>query len=227
MRRLRKVWFILPILLLAYLAVAAAWAWTAFDDALRAAPAIETVQLSDRQAAILLRVEDPAFYEHAGLSIGHGQGVATITSALARELFLGDARLDGAQGMFQSLYRGVFACCKRVDLGRDVMALVLDARMSKRQQLARYTATIYMGRHEGRQLKGLAQAALGYLGKPLEAASEDEFVRLVAMIKAPNHYHPSRKPAALAQRVARIQALLSGRCEADGWFDTEFRACAP
>lgn len=227
----RKIWRRLPpliaLFLLAYLAVVAAWAWTAFDAARALVPLTETVMLSERQAAILLRVEDPSFYEHRGLSIGQGQGVATISSAVARDLYLGKGRLDGVPGSLQAFYRGVFACCKRIDLGRDVMALVLDARMSKREQLARYTATVYMGTHQGRQLTGLAQAARSYLDKPVETTTDEEFIRLVAMIKAPNQYHPSRNPAALAQRTARIQALLLGRCEPGGWFDTDFEACAP
>jgi membrane carboxypeptidase/penicillin-binding protein len=229
-KRLHKTWLRVPaflaMLLLAYLATAAIWAWSVFDAAVQSSPPAQTVRLSDRQLAILLRVEDPSFYDHAGLSIGQGQGVATISSAVARELFLGDGRLEDVSGMFQTFYRGVFDCCKRIDLGRDVMALVLDARMPKREQLARYVARVYMGRHEGRQLSGLGQAARSYLGKPVEAATDEEFVRLVAMIKAPNHYHPTRNPAALAQRAARIQALLRGACEPDGWFDTDFAACA-
>ncbi len=228
MTHARKAWWRLPmllaLLLLAYLAVAAVWAWSAFDDARRLVP-MEAVELSNRQAAVLLRVEDPDFYWHHGLSLGQGQGVATISSALARELFLGKDRLDGVPGMMQTFYRGVFDCCKRIDLGRDMMALVLDARMSKREQLQRYSATVYMGTHEGQQLKGLAQAARSYLGKPLEATADEEFIRLVAMIKAPNHYHPMRNHAALAQRVARIQVLLSGRCAPHSWLDTEFEAC--
>ena len=225
-KRWRRLPALLAIFLLAYLAVAATWAWTAFDDALGLVPPTETVALSKRQAAILLRVEDPRFYAHSGLSIGQGQGVATISSAVARDLFLGKVRLDGVPGMLQAFYRGVFDCCKRIDLGRDMMALVLDARMSKREQLARYTATVYMGTHQGRQLTGLAEAARSYLGKPIQAVTDEEFIRLVAMIKAPNHYHPARNPAALAGRAARIQALLLGNCEPDGWFDTDFAGCA-
>ncbi|KFC73590.1 transglycosylase domain-containing protein [Massilia sp. LC238] len=230
MSRARKAWWRLPmllaLLLLAYLAVAAVWAWSAFDDARRLVPLTHEVELSNRQAAVLLRVEDPDFYGHHGLSLGQGQGMATISSALARELFLGKDRLDGVPGMMQTFYRGVFDCCKRIDLGRDMMALVLDARMSKREQLQRYSATVYMGTHEGQQLKGLAQAARSYLGKPLEATTDEEFIRLVAMIKAPNHYHPSRNAAALDERAGRIQALLLGSCAPDGWFDTDYEGCA-
>ncbi|MCC2957865.1 transglycosylase domain-containing protein [Massilia sp. IC2-477] len=227
MKRWRRALLLVAALVLAYLALAGAWAWMVFDAARAAAPVTADAPLSTRQSTILLRVEDPTFFEHAGLSIAPGQGVATISSALARDLFLGDSRLDGAGGLLQRFYRGVFDCCKRIDLGRDVMSLVLDARMSKQEQLARYVATVYMGTHEGRQVKGLEGAARSYLGKPLAATSEEEFVRLVAMIKAPNGYHPVRSPDALAQRSARIQSLLAGRCAPKGWFDTEFIDCGP
>ena len=226
MRRLRRGFVLAIALVLVYLALAGAWAWTVFDQALALAPAGETASLSERQTAILLRVEDPTFFEHAGLSIAPGQGVATISSALARNVFLGEGRLGGASGALQGVYRAMFNCCKRIDFGRDVMTLVLDARMSKDDQLARYVATVYMGTHAGRQVHGLAPAALAYPGKPLGAVSEEEFIRLVAMIKAPNQYHPVRGPEALAQRTARIDALLAGRCAPSGWFDTEFTDCA-
>lgn len=227
MKRLRRLLLLLPAFLLAYLAVVSMWAWSAFDDAIASAPVTEAVQLSARQAAILLRVEDPTFYEHAGLSIGQGQGVATISSAVARDVFIGQGRLGGVSGVLQAFYRGVFSCCKRIDLGRDMMALVLDARLPKSEQLARYTATVYMGTNQGEQVNGLAQAARSYLGKPLEETTEPEFIRLVAMIKAPNQFHPVKNPAALAARVARIEALLSGQCAPNGWLDTDFAGCGP
>lgn len=225
MKRWRRGLLLLAALVLAWLALAGAWAWTVFDDALLLEPPGEAAPLSERQTAILLRVEDPTFFEHPGLSIAPGQGVATISSALARDIYLGAGRLGGAGGALQGVYRAMFDCCKRIDLGRDVMTLVLDAKMSKHEQLARYVATVYMGTHAGRQVQGLAQGARSYLDKPLDAASEEEFVRLVAMIKAPNQYHPVRDPDALAQRAARIQALLAGHCAPTGWFDTEFKAC--
>jgi len=225
--RWRKAILLALALVLAYLALAGAWAWAVFDEIRAAAPVAAGAPLSARQTAILLRVEDPTFFEHAGLSIAPGQGAATISSAVARDLFLGESRPDGASGALQRFYRGVFDCCKRIDLGRDVMTLVLDARMSKRDQLARYVATVYMGTQDGRQVQGLEQAARSYLGKPLAATTDVEFVRLVAMIKAPNRYHPVRAPSALAQRSARIAALLAGRCAPSGWFDTEFEDCPP
>ena len=99
MKRSLKLLLIVPALVLAYLAIAALWARASFDAALASVPLPQSAPMSERQTAILLRVEDPAFFEHHGLSIGSGQGLATISS-------------------------------------------VLDARLSKREQLARYTTSV-------------------------------------------------------------------------------------
>jgi hypothetical protein len=49
----------------------------------------------------------------------------------------------------------------------------------------------------------------------------------VAMIKAPNTYHPVRHRAAYEQRVRRVNAVVIGRCAPDGLFDTTYAHCAP
>ncbi|SHH54236.1 transglycosylase domain-containing protein [Massilia sp. CF038] len=215
----------LPGLLLAYLAVVALWAWSALDASLAAFPA-PAHTLSPRQSSILLQIEDPTFFTHHGVSLADGQGVTTLTSAMARDLFLMHGALDGVQGAMQGFYRAVFNCCKKVDIGRDVMALVLDARVGKQRQLDMYAASVYLGTQEGRQIHGLTEAAQAYLGKPLAQASEQEFAGLVGMIKAPNQYHPLRQRAAFEARLHRVEAVLAGRCHPDGVFDTEFKTCA-
>lgn len=196
------------LVLATYLAIAATWAWQAFPSAARALPPPSPVPLSSHQVEILLKVEDPDFYNHSGLSAWSGQGLATITSSLARSVYLGDTQFDGAMGALQRFYRGVFDCCKKVDIGRDVMALVLDRKMSKPQQLAAYSTLVYMGTQEGRQLHGFESAALSYYNKPLDRLTEQEFVGLVAMVKAPNLYHPVKNPAQYAQRLAQVDAQL-------------------
>lgn len=226
-RSLRNTLLALLLAIAAYLGVAMTWAAAAFDPLVAGMPAGARASLSLPQLHILLSVEDPGFFEHHGLSLADGQGAATITSALAREIYLSGRSLDGAAGLFQRVYRGVFACCKRIDLGRDAMALVLDAKMSKERQLALYVERVYMGTDGGAQVRGLARAAGHYAGKPLAQLTDDEFTGLVAMIKAPNQFHPVRHPEAHAQRVARIRALLAGTCKPGGWFDTAFDACAP
>jgi len=227
MKRLAKGLLALLAALALYLAIAAGWAAASFDELLALWPQDTAhAALSPRQADILLRIEDPTFRTHHGLSLAEGQGVATISSALAREFFLEGPRLDGVQGSLQGFYRRVFDCCKRIDFGRDTMALVLDARLPKERQLAMYVQSVYMGRHDGQQVRGLGQAAQAYFNKPLAQLSNAEIAGLVAMIKAPNAYHPVREPAAYALRLARVQAVLDGRCRPTGWFDTDYAHCA-
>ena len=157
--------------------------------------------------------------------MAQGQGLATISSAVARDLY--HAKLEGTPALLQRFYRTVFDCCRKVDLGRDVMALVLNARLSKDRQLAFYVSQIYMGTNEGSQVRGLEQAAASYLKKPLAQATSREFIGLVAQIKAPNHYHPVKNPAAHLERTRRIEALVSRKCKPDGWFDTTYEQCGP
>lgn len=223
----KKLLLALPAFMLAYLAVAACWAWASFDDAMADAGAAPAAQLSPRQTAILTQVEDPSFFTHRGVSLAQGQGLATISSAVARDVYLYGAQFGGTAGALQTLYRGVFDCCRKIDFGRDVMAVVLNARLSKKDQLARYVSQVYLGTHEGRQIRGLSQAAESYLGKPLDATTIDEFIGLVAMIKAPNGVHPVKHPEAYDTRVARVRALVAGSCKPAGWFDTKLEHCSP
>ena len=222
MKRFARLALLLPCLIAAYLGLAAAWAGYTYDSLAAALPPPHPGTLSPRQSAILLAVEDPDFYTHAGISFAAGQGVTTLSSAVARDFYLAEGQPGS---VMQRFYAGVQRCCKAIDLGRDAMALVLDARMPKDRQLDYYAGHVYMGTQAGVQVRGLALAALLYAGKPLAALDEHEFVRLVAMIKAPNQYHPQRQPAALAERVARIEALLAGKCRPAGWSDTLYEAC--
>ncbi len=184
-----------------------------------------TAALTPRQQTILLQIEDPTFFEHKGLSLADGQGITTISSSIARDVFLAGSDVQGIKGGFQSFYRAVFACCKKVDIGRDVMALVLNANVSKQRQLALYASDIYMGSAAGVQVKGLEQASVAYFGKPLAQASDKEFTGLVAMIKAPNQFHPLKNPDAFLMREERVAAIVAGACKPDGWFDTTYDNC--
>lgn len=210
-----------------YLAVVAIWASLSVSHLLPVVTASSELSLlTPEQKGILLEIEDPTFYEHAGLDISQGQGLTTITSSLARNLFLFGEQLFGIKGGFQSLYRGVFKCCKKIDFGRDVMALVLHHNLSKDQQLRLFVSSIYMGNNKGTPVQGLPAAANSYFGKPLPNLSSIEFVNLVAMLKSPNYFHPSRGAAQLKARVSSIEKILSGACKPRGWFDTSYKHCA-
>ena len=210
-----------------YLAIVAIWASLSVSHLLPVFTAGSDLSLLTReQKNILLKIEDPTFYEHGGLDISQGQGLTTITSSLARNIFLLGDQLPGIKGGFQSFYRGVFKCCKKVDFGRDVMALVLHHNLSKDQQLKLFVSSIYMGGNKGAQLRGMPAAANSYFGKPLSNLSHAEFISLVAMLKSPNYFHPLQGAEQLKIRVHRIEKILAGVCKPRGWFDTSYEHCA-
>ncbi len=222
----RRTLFAIPALLLAYLGIAAVWASTSVDQLMAAfPPAAGPVTLSPRQQHILLKIEDPTFFQHKGLSLADGQGVTTISSSIARAVFLERSDLQGVKGGLQDVYRGVFACCKKVDFGRDAMALVLDAHVSKQRQLDLFTSQIYMGASGDVQVRGLEQASQLYFNKPLKELGEADFVGLVSMIKAPNQFHPLHTRPAFELRRARVARIVAGECQPAGWFDTSYEDC--
>jgi membrane carboxypeptidase/penicillin-binding protein len=213
-------------LVVAYLLLVSFWARAAVDDILVQHPvAAIPVRLSPGQAAMLLAVEDPTFYTHAGVSLANGQGATTITSSLARDVFLFRSELTGVKGALQAVLRAVFDCCKRIDIGRDAMAVTLDGHMTKERQLALFVDQVYMGRHNGVQLRGLAPASEALLGTPLAQLDARQFTALIGMIKSPNDLHPHTRAAAHRLRSLRVHAVATGACQPSGWFDTDYAAC--
>jgi membrane carboxypeptidase/penicillin-binding protein len=209
-----------------YLVIAGAWASLSVGDLLpKAIASNEQISLTKQQTDILLRIEDPTFFDHAGIDISQGQGLTTITSTLAREIFLSGKELVGVRGRFQSFYKAVFACCKKIDFGRDVMALVLNKNLSKTQQLQLFISRVYMGQHNRKAVIGLPAAANAYFNQNLSALSKQEFVTLIAMIKSPNLYHPVNNAKQLESRIFKINSILAGACKPSGWFDTEYEHC--
>lgn len=209
-----------------YLVVAGVWASLSVAELLPNLPKNSGLfALTEEQSNVLLKIEDPTFYNHAGIDISLGQGLTTITSSLAYNIFLSGKKLEGVKGGFQSFYGAVFACCKKVDFGRDVMALVLNKHLSKERQLRFFISTVYMGQYNQKSVIGLPAAANIYFNKDISELSKDEFIILVAMLDAPNYYNPIGGVKQLNSRASKIKSILSGACKPKGWFDTEYEQC--
>ncbi len=227
LKLVRKTVLYVICFVVTYLVVAALWAWAVVDKEVVSYRVGPSAELDRNQMKMLFAIEDPTFLHHKGLSLANGQGKATITSAVAANALLFHRDMQGVKGGFQSLYRAVFNCCKQIDLGRDVMTLVVNAKVPKEKQLAMYASDVYLGTADGQQIRGFEAAALAYTKTPLAKLTNTQFAALVAMIKAPNTYHPTRNSAAYQQRVQRVNAVVTGSCQPDGLFDTTYAHCAP
>ncbi|MBI5249268.1 MAG: transglycosylase domain-containing protein [Desulfomonile tiedjei] len=155
--------------------------------------------LSPRQIEILLKVEDPHFFEHRGVDLSTpGAGITTITQALVKHLY------------FEKFSPGI-AKLKQTVIAR----FALDPLMAKNDQLRLFINTAYLGPNAS----GFAQAAELFFGKPFAQLNEDEYVALVAMLIAPTTFDIKRYPERNHERVERIKRVVSGEYVPRGLFD--------
>jgi membrane carboxypeptidase/penicillin-binding protein len=229
-RRILRIIAVFMTIVVLYLAVAAVWAYAVTAAVVMRASTprlVDLRELPEGTTYILVRVEDPSFREHHGIDpFAKGQGSVTLTRALVRTVYLDRVDLTGIAGGMQGMYRFVDRVAGPVDLGPDVMALVVDSRLGKTRQLQLFLQHVYMGRQGNRRVYGFPDAARAYFGKDAHRLSRREVVTLVAMMVAPNQFHPVRRPDALAERVRRIERLLRGTCQPRGARDVYYPSCA-
>src|SRR6185503_291427 len=141
--------------------------------------------------ASYLSAEDKRFYEHGGLDFtGIGRaGYKFITNILNRS----DRRTEGASTITQQVAKNFLLSSDRT-LERKIKEAILSIRIeraySKDKILELYLNEIYLGLNS----YGVAAAALNYFNKELSELSVEEAAYLAALPKAPNNYHPFRKP---------------------------------
>lgn len=158
---------------------------------------------------MLLAVEDPGFFEHRGVDFSTpGQGMTTITQSLAKFLY------------FDRFSPG-FAKLELMLIAR----FALHPSASKNEQIEIFLNHASFGRFRGRQVKGFADAARSFYGRELGQLSDREYLSLVAMLIAPNSLDPIRHRRANAERTAKIEAMLGGRCRPDGLRDVYYQNC--
>lgn len=143
---------------------------------------------------MLLKVEDPNFYNHDGVDFQTpGAGLTTITQGLAKFMYFDDFR-PGFKKIEQTL----------------IAKFVLDKQFTKDEQLSIFLNHAYLGGFEGKGIRGFQKASEVYFGTDLINLSDEQYLSLVAMLVAPNALHIKKSPEKNAQRVKRIEMVLDG-----------------
>ena len=197
------------------------YAYSGWSDAARDAPSLKAEahaliaarrgadQLSQSQKAILLKVEDPLFYDHNGLDFSTpGAGVTTLTQALAKRVG------------FKSFEPGIGK------LRQSAYALSLERRLAKDEILTLALHHAEMGKGPEGWVTGFLPASEIFYGKPVAALSEPEFIGLVAVLIAPGRLSPLRPSDAYETRIDRIARLANGECAPNGHSDVWLEGCA-
>ena len=161
-------------------------------------------EMTERQINILLAVEDPAFFSHRGVDYRTpGAGITTITQSLVKRLY------------FRSFRPGIRNKIMQILFAR----FALHPYVSKEDQLRLFINIVFLGRSEKGPVYGFGEAAQAYFRRDFQTLTEEEYMALVAMIIAPRTFHVQNHPELNAERVRRIQDLMSGKYKPRGLMD--------
>lgn len=162
--------------------------------------------LGPERLAILIRVQDPGFADHAGLDLSTpGGGITTVTQSLAKRIAFDDFQPGVAK------------------IRQTAFAMGLETRLSKAQIMALWLDMLEMGRGPDGWMTGLFGASEAIFGAAPSEISEAQFLHLIAVLIAPARYDLTGEDTDLDTRVARIERLLAGTCaplnNTDVWLD--------
>ncbi len=151
-----------------------------------------------------LSAEDKNFYTHPGIDF-----VSIARAAITNLVNLGsDRRPVGASTITQQVAKN-FLLTNEVSIERKIKEAILAFRIErtfgKDRILDLYLNEIYLGYGS----YGVVAAALNYFNKSLDELTLAQAAYLAALPKAPNNYHPIRRPeAAIARRNWVIGRML-------------------
>ena len=150
--------------------------------------------------------EDVRFWHHPGVDpLG-------IFRAVFRNVKAGGVS-EGASTLTQQLVKNYFLTSERTYKRKIIeafMAVILDARYSKREILEAYLNDIYLGRNRSISILGVGEASRFYFGKPVSEISIAEAALLAGMIRSPNNISPFNNPeTAMKRRNTVLQLMLN------------------
>jgi penicillin-binding protein 1B len=149
--------------------------------------------------------EDVRFWRHPGVD------PFGIVRAVFRNLRAGGVS-EGASTLTQQLVKNYFLTSERTYKRKIIeafMAVILDARYSKREILEAYLNDIYLGRNRSISILGVGEASRFYFGKPVTEIEVHEAALLAGMIRSPNNNEPFKNPeTAMKRRNTVLQLLL-------------------
>lgn len=166
-------------------------------------PFVRLDQISPWLPKAVVAIEDRRFWEHSGVDPtgilraawanlragGTVEGGSTITQQLAKNLYLTHERSWSRK------------------LEELVLAIWLEARLSKEQILTLYLNRVYLGAGA----YGVEAASQRYFGKPAAELSLAESAVIAGLLKAPSRYSPASDLDLARERAATVLAVMAGQ----------------
>ncbi|MFZ2492754.1 MAG: PBP1A family penicillin-binding protein, partial [Thermoanaerobaculia bacterium] len=148
--------------------------------------------------------EDVRFWHHPGVD------PFGIIRAVFRNVKAGGVA-EGASTLTQQLVKNYYLTSERTfrrKIMEAFMAVVLDARYSKKEILEAYVNDIYLGRNRSISIIGVGEASRFYFGKPVSEVSIAEAALLAGIIRSPNNNSPFTKPEVAKKRRSTVLGLM-------------------
>ena len=157
-------------------------------------------ELPQHVPGAFIAIEDRRFYRHAGLDL---RGIARAMRNNARA----GAMEEGGSTITQQLAKNAFLSNERTlrrKAQEAVIALYLEARLSKPEILSRYLSSVYFG--DG--VFGVRAAARHYFDKRPEDLSIGEAALLAGLVKAPSRLAPTENLRGARERARLVLASM-------------------
>jgi penicillin-binding protein 1B len=177
----------------------------------RTTPPVTIASLPDHVSRAFLAAEDVRFHHHFGIDpIGIGR--ALFANIRARGITAGGSTID--QQIIKSRFLSQARTWRR-KITEVILAVLLDARMSKNEILEVYLNDVYLGHSGGKPVLGIDEASRLYFDKRPSELRVDEAAVLAGMIRAPNRDTPDKRPDVVRARRDAILAVMHDH----GWID--------
>jgi penicillin-binding protein 1B len=152
----------------------------------------------------VVATEDVRFWHHPGVDpIG-------LFRALFRNIRAGGVA-EGGSTLTQQLVKNYYLTNERTYKRKAIeafMAVILDAKYSKKEIIEAYLNDIYLGRNRSISILGVGEAARFYFGKPVSELTLAESALLAGMLRSPNNYSPFMHPDLAMQRRTTVLGLM-------------------
>jgi penicillin-binding protein 1B len=163
----------------------------------------------------VLAIEDQRFFDHPGFDLRRTVG------ALLSNLRAGRV-VEGGSTLTQQLAKNLYLTRERTvwrKLQELPLALLLEAKLDKREILEAYCNEVYFGQAGGVAIHGVASAARHFFGKRPEELRLSEAALLAGLLRGPILYEPRRSPGLARARRDEVLArmLEQGRIDADAY----------
>src|SRR5438105_1866626 len=172
----------------------------------RVTPPVSLASLPDYVPKAFVAAEDVRFHHHFGVD-PIGMARALFADLRAHGITQGGSTID--QQIVKARFLSQERTWKRKFI-EIVLALLLDARMSKDEILEVYLNEVYLGHNGGKPVLGVDEASRLYFDKLPSHLRIDEAALLASIVRAPNRDNPWKRPDLVRARRDGILAVMQG-----------------